>query len=295
MPSPYRDSLEALRDRIGALDLEIARLEETFTDVFWDDVAPGLSLLRPAEREPPGDDAMPEALMSATTEREERLAALQRVERDFPGIEERWTRPAPEPPPLELVFESWIERVDRAFKARGPGLGAFKATIAQVAPGTPLSPVESGGTGCVIEIDGVAFAVTFQDWATSRSAETQAVNAVAVRVPPGTAEVRAVPQDFGAELLSIFRMTQDIKLGHPDFDGYFLIQGDPDAARALITPTVRDRLLSLARQDIPTLHVSRGVARLWWSWELTPESLLTAIEALRELRGVPPTRPLRVV
>ena len=44
MPSPYRDSLEALRDRIGALDLEIARLEETFTDVFWDDVAPGLSL-----------------------------------------------------------------------------------------------------------------------------------------------------------------------------------------------------------------------------------------------------------
>ena len=293
MVSPYRDSLEALRQRIHALDAEIDSLERGYTETFWDCMAPTLDLSLPEKGNSPDKEATFEQLMAASSGREARIVELQRVERDWALIEERWRRPANDAPPLELVDANWATRVDRVLKIKGRGLAEFESVLEEHTPGVPIVGLEPDGLGCILEMEGVLHAVTYQSWSDSRSAEQEPLNKVSLRVAPGTSDVRLLPQNFGDELLSLLRMKQDIQLGHHDFDGFFLVQGDEDAANALLTDEVRVKLLSLARDDIPRLEVSQGVASLYWFWTLKRSSLETAMETLRILREVPPTRALR--
>ena len=293
MSSPYRDSLEALRQRIRALETEIGVLERSYSDAFWERLAPELPLDPPEIRWEPDEDATLEQLMGATNAREARLAALHEVERNFGQLEERWGRPSLEPPPLELIVANWTTRVDQALKIKGKVYDDYERVMAQYAPDVEIHEVEPDGLGCHIQSAGVPFAITVQGWSDSSSAEQEPLNKVSVCVPPGAGDVRLLPQNFADEVLALLRLKQDIQLGLPDFDGFFLIQGDEDTARAVLRSEVRQNLLGLARDDIPHFEMANGVASLYWFWKLKRSSLELAMEALRIIHEVPPTRGLR--
>ncbi len=293
MASPYRDATEAVRSRIAALDEQIAELERSWTPVFWEEVAPRYSLAPPSELVSPPGGADAEALMRAAAEREERLLALGRVTSAYREIEAWWLIPSPEPPPLRLLTETLSVRWNRPFKSSGSGLKAFTDTVQTLELDLEIRKLKPNGLGAVVEVDGVPYGVTYQGWSTSNSADQEPLNMVTVRVPPGAAPLQLKPQNIGDEIMTMLRLRQDIVLNHQHFDGYFLVQGDTAAAKAMLTPAVCDRLLQIAHDDIPGLDVSQGLARLWWLYDLKRSSLDAAIKALRLIREAQPTRALR--
>ncbi len=296
MSSPYRDSLDVLRNRLHALDRERADIEESYTDLFWSDVAPSIPLAPP--RAPPSlsEQAEIDELTGAIEALETRLADLHSVERGFPGILKEWSEPAAEVPHCKgtTVFDVVQGVIARAIMD-DPYLPAFDRMIKALeidGNAHVLEPSRSARTA-TFQVAGVPFDSRCETYQPNRSGDWKVDMTVQTTVPGLFGDLQLSPQGFGAEVLIALRLKQDIKMEHSEFDGYFVVKGDVDTARAVLTDEVRASLLVIAKEDIPLLVVSRGLATLLWRFEPNLLSMKAAIEALSAIRGAVPTRSLK--
>ena len=70
-------------------------------------------------------------------------------------------------------------------------------------------------------------------------------------------------------------------------DGQFIVEGDEQAARRLLTREVQEAMLLIARQDLPVLEVKPGCADLNWEYDLTVAGVGAAVEVLGAIRDAP--------
>jgi len=76
-------------------------------------------------------------------------------------------------------------------------------------------------------------------------------------------------------------LAHEVQLGDPAFDDAFWVRGDPDLAKALLAPRVREELLVLSWRT-PRLSVKSGLVDVEWQgrWEPTRQGeLLDAVRA----------------
>lgn len=295
MGVPYRDSLETMRERARALEVEVEELESGYTSFFWEEVAPRirLALPKPFSSLPAASD--PEVLSQAIAAREERLMTLQRLERDLPLIEHEWRRPSDEVPDCRKSTLFDLQgSVTRAF-VKDPYIEISERVLRQLEADHPFQ-VEKDGKGARVaslSSDGAPFKLRCESYMTQRHGDWTIDVTVQTTVPRLFGDVRLSPQGFGSELLIALRMKRDIKLGARDFDGYFVVQGHEPTAQMILDADVQRSLLEIAKEDIPKLMVGKGVATLLWHFEPNLRCLQAAIDALKGIRRAPPARALK--
>lgn len=295
MASPYRDSTEALRIRLRAAGEAAAAEEARYTALFWKEVAPTLGLAPPRPEEAVPAAAKVEALAAAVEEREARLEALNRTDRDFPAILAAWSRPAAEVPPCRPSAVLGLGGAMARPFVEDRCLPAFESAVGALGTDGPAAIEQRGASARAtsFSLGGVPFQARCETYMTQRSGDWVADVTVQTTVPALFGEVELRPQGFGAELAIALHLAQDIKVGDADFDGTFVVRGHEATAKAILSKEVRARLLAIAKQDIPRLVVSRGLATLLWHFEPSAESLRAAVEALATIRRAPACRSLR--
>ena len=293
MNSPYRDSLEAQRDRLKSIESQIHDIEESLSDFFWESVARTLPLPEPVEAADPASYSDQTELGRALADREERLFALQRTQNALPRLEQSWRTPAEDVPPLVPPFRIDLRAsVTRAI-AGDPHLPLFVKSLSRLSPETDILKDRENAYRASLMSDGVPFQVMCESYmGQHHGGDWQVELTVQTTVSHLAEELQLSPQGFGNELLIALRLKQDIKIGNAEFDGYFVVRGAKAAAEAMLTSEVREGLMTIAREDIPQLVVARGLAILRWSYEPNLHCLEAAFAALRGVRAAPPTRSL---
>lgn len=111
----------------------------------------------------------------------------------------------------------------------------------------------------------------------------------ATSISQAAADLRVEPATMQSDFLSILGVVNDREADDPEFDGLFLVRGDADWARAVLSPHVRQRLSWLARWDVPTLTVGGGKAQIrvpcevaWAHIREVVHSSLDVLAAVRE-------------
>lgn len=291
MADPFRDGAAAQLELLRSLDAQVAELEARLSPTFWRRVAETLGLEPPAAGAPLAADAPPEAVALRVAEREARLAALGRAHAEIGRLEAAFHAPAPGFPAITFEatnpsFTGWEASPDDR------GIAAFRRAAAGLAPGAALQEVWKGGYGGV-----VTFATPLGPCQASMDKykrQSEVRQKVVVR---GTAsrlhgELTVRPEGFIDPLLAKLGLKQDIQIGQEELDGLFLVQGDDDVARALLTDRARGALLTLIVQVRPELVVADGMVTVSWDGPVGPDVIGTALTLVDELRSAPPTRPL---
>jgi hypothetical protein len=109
---------------------------------------------------------------------------------------------------------------------------------------------------------------------------------VATTVARATPHVALTPETWGHTLAKAVGMRRDVALGDESFDGRFLVDADPGAARRILRPELRAALLAIARDDVPALRIREGEAVLSWSFEPSDRALDAAFFILGRLRAM---------
>lgn len=295
MNGPYRDAFRARRERALALGQQISDLEAGFSEFFWSEVASTLDLDLPAEVELPDDDSDDRALDEVIAASEGRLAALQRVMRDYHRIEEAWRLPAPQVPPCSLKGgEHRQPSFTYAFTKR-PHCPSFQKLVAGFTLASTIEEVGFGGFDrrVALVFEEVPFQLLYESNLSDKTHKFLPEISVQTTVSELSGELQLTRQGFVSEILIAARLRQDIKIGDCKFDGTFVIRGEEAAAEAMLTPKVRRDLLEVPKVDIPRLLVSKGLARLTWTFGPNRRILEAAMFALRGIRQAPPTKSLR--
>jgi len=108
---------------------------------------------------------------------------------------------------------------------------------------------------------------------------------VATGISRGAPRLRVYAEELRHTLLlKPLNLIMDQDLGNPSFDGQFIVEGEQEAARRLITREVQQALLLIARQDMPVLEVKPEAAYLYWDYDLTVAGVGAAVEALGAIR-----------
>jgi hypothetical protein len=75
--------------------------------------------------------------------------------------------------------------------------------------------------------------------------------------PPTHGPVRLRPQTFGDDLAGLVGFG-DLRFDHEVFDSLYFVKGKPDDLHAIFRRPLRDALVALSRQDIPSLTIGDG-------------------------------------
>lgn len=109
------------------------------------------------------------------------------------------------------------------------------------------------------------------------------VTTVALAMP----KLRLIAEGLRHSILEALGIIRDVSIGQLSFDGIFVIDATPQAARGLLVPPVREGLLAVAHYDVPELTVADGFAALKWRYEPNSEAFRGAVQALQALREIP--------
>jgi hypothetical protein len=292
MGAPYRDSQEMMRERARMLEDEVKTKEARYSVFFWQEVAPRVNLPQPAPFPTLNEELAPEALNQAVADREARLASLEQIERALPELELEWGRPSPDVPDCAASTIFDIQGSLTRMLLSDPYIAVIDRALRRLESEVPFTVKEEGkgARSAAIMSDGVPLKIRCETFMTQRSGDWKIDVTVQTTVPRVFGVVRLSPQGFGSELLIGLGLKRDIKLGEREFDGYFVIQGHEPTVRAVLDEEVRRHLLDIAKDDIPSLILDKGLATLRWHFEPSDRCLRAAIAALKQIRRAPPER-----
>lgn len=103
--------------------------------------------------------------------------------------------------------------------------------------------------------------------------------------PLGTNELVLAPQFARHTIGKAFGLVADVEIDDPDIDTAFLIRGDSDFARAVITADLRDKLVAFSRFDVPKLTFEPGRISMTWRYDTSFELFVLATGVLRAARN----------
>jgi hypothetical protein len=279
----YRDPSQALRERIVELDRQIAKLEGSFSSVFWKSAAPDIDVPPPRTFERVDEGSNHDALMRAFEQREHRLQQLEGVLEDIEALERYWEQPRfaiRETIPLTLSAKTSPLSAAR--------LREFQEMMQLAVPGATIEP-RGKAARRVRFVDGENN--TFELLCTSYIGRLRGnvVTTLTIRttVPRLLGACRISSRSVLKELLISLRLLHPITTGDPSFDDFFVVGGDVETAKAILSPWVRMHLVDLAWNAAPTLTIGEGEARLERRWTADIQSIRSALAALRGVRSVP--------
>lgn len=299
MASVYRDPVHALRQRLDdALD-RIGHLEARLTPTFWRALgADARGVLRGLRAEVcEGRHPLHERAELAGRYAERLDAALRealgRSEIELMPPDE-CPAPQPESPTFPLGELFGAPRRDAA------ALASLRGRVGSIArrldPGVVVEDFGTRGVLARARVEGAPVVVTATlggggGWTAAGADEV--VLRARTSVGPRSGVLTLAPRGDALQLLSFLSRRRHACTGDDDFDGWFEVEAEPGAARALLTGEVRAALCAVARDDAPTLQVSAGVAELRWRFEPSHATVRAAVDALRGLRAAPPMPLLR--
>ena len=102
------------------------------------------------------------------------------------------------------------------------------------------------------------------------------------------APVEVRPKGILTDLFRVLHITEPAHSGDLDLDAQFALTAGRTEPPLLQSAIVRAALLEISRCEVPTLLVEPGIARLFWSFELTTPTfeplVRAALRCLREVR-----------
>jgi hypothetical protein len=295
MADVYRDPLVALRDRAGGLELQLAQLQtrlapevERLLPRQWAQTLQRdrdeVERLRGARDSQEGLLALADALQRYVADLEQLVAQAAEIEARLRAL----PATAPEPP-VRLLATSFQHEAEDLQDC----LDRLWRLLSSLAPRVQATTLREGGLRGVratFRLGQTPLALLYQGYAVPFDAFQPTALMVATNVAQATPRLALRPELARHVLLKPLGLTRDIELGAEQFDGLFIVDAEPDDARLLLTPEVRQGLLQIARYDIPHLEVGDGQATLRWRY--APE-LFTIKAAARVLAGLR-AAPLRI-
>lgn len=300
MAPVYRDHQHALRQRLDDVLQRAARRVDQLTPAFWrtlsEEQRRSLHALRASAHEEAR--AIPERLAAAERYAASIEAALVNAVARASHEEQAPAHcPAPQPDaptfPLGELFGAGRLRDESA-------LAQLRARVVSICRridgGHTLDDFGTRGVWASLRVDQAPFAVTATlgggpRW--SAGGVTEVALRVRTSVGPRAGLLRLSPRADSLHWLAFLSRRHASPTGDDTFDGWFDIDAEPGAARAMLCPEVRAALCVVARDDAPTLEVAGGVAELRWRFEPSHGTVRAAIDALRLLRDAPPMPLLR--
>ena len=294
MVSPYRDSRAALLERLRHTRSRVVAIEGTLTPIFWSEVAPGRGITPPRETDPPLGDSM-DALHEAVAVELGRLSILEQAVKEIDRIEGDLRTPAevvPRCQPRREVSEAEEEALS---DSSGLDLENLRAALAETTSDAVFDDASSMAVRVSANIEGLPVEMLYDSVARWNSKRPSTRITMQTTVSQLSGELVVTPQGLKDDLLGAFGLHDEVVLDQGSFDGIFVIRAEEAVARILLTDEVRAALLSLSREDVPTLEVGEGLARISWSYEPNARCLRVGARALGALRAAPPAKSLRRV
>jgi hypothetical protein len=286
----YRDPLEGLRARIEALTAQAKAREDLLSEALVaylpQTLAAELSNLRERVAAPARTR---EELSAVEIVLGHYLAALERAIAMAPDIEKAQTALptyAPEP-----EASTWLRPL--GFMPPGEGL---REQMASLEKSLAFSVGALTHDATYQRLNDYDWRVRFRVVSTPFSLLAQiafqnfdGIGEVRVRlatsVAPATPRLVVRPETTLHTLLAKpLRLLSDVDFDDELFDGTFLVQGEPEAARRMLGPEVRRALLEVARFDVPELRVEHGKAEIAFCFEPSARLLGAATQALTAIR-----------
>ena len=292
MADVYRDPLAALRDRVGGLELQVAQLQARLAPgverFLPEQLANALSQARAeVERLADARDAQGDLLALATA-LERHREALEQIVARAAELEARMRAlptTAPEPAVQLLTTSFQLEAED--LRDCLDRVGHLLAAVDDSAEATRLAEFGLRGVRATFRLGGTPLALLYQGYPAPFDAFHPTALIVATSVAPATPPLGLRPELARHVLLKPLGLTRDVELGAEHFDGLFIVDAEPDDARLLLTPEVRQGLLQIARYDIPHLEVEHGLATLRWRYAPELFTIKAAARVLAGLRAAP--------
>lgn len=279
----YRDAVQALSERIAELDRQIAKLEASFSTLFWRSAAQDIDLSVPQPLETVHERSDHDTLMAALEQRERRLSQLQAALNDIETLEARWERP--KFGFLDAIPTSRSIKTSPKTQAK---LREFEEMMRHAVPGATVEP-RGNAARRVRFVDGenTPFEVLCVNRASRFGGMTSTHLIVRTTVPLLLNTCQISSRSILRDLLVSLRLLHPIAIDDPSFDDFFIVRGDRETALAILTPWVRMHLVDLAWNAAPNLIVGHGEARLTRSWTADAQSIRTTLAVLRGVRATP--------
>jgi len=280
----------ALRDAVTALD---AGLTGLFWEVVHADVRRRLEATRPA-RSTDLAGLPEEELHAYVANAEAYLAAMQSLLAELPQAEALWSTASVEPPVLPArprVLADPVIAVE-VLAAEAAGWGALVRAVDPEAVWASRSGPAGVHDGR-FRYDGVAVRALWEPGDIHRNEGPDGVLALGVSMPRASEPMRLRSQSWGDELLSALGLRRDVRLGEDLFDGYFVVDAEPEVARAYLPAEVRAGLLRVALEDVPRVDVGPEGAVVSWGFAPSGTVLQAALGCLVAWHRMPPTRRFR--
>jgi hypothetical protein len=298
MASVYRDPVHALRQRLDDALARVAHLEARLTPTFWRSLGPEARRTLDSLRAEVAEERRPLHERAELAGRyAERLDAAVREALGCSEIDLAAPGDCPSPPPDSPAFplgeRFGLGRDDAALALLRGRLGSIARRLD---PGAQLEDFGARGVLARVRVEGAPLVLTGtlgRGGAWPGAAGTEVALRARTSVGPRAGVLTLAPRGDALQLLSLLTRRRHAGTGDDDFDGWFEVEAEPGAARALLGDDVRAALCAVARDDAPTLQVSAGVAELRWRFEPSHATVRAAVDALRGLRAAPPMPLLR--
>lgn len=279
--SIYRDPSAHLRESLQTLRQELASLVATLPPAFWEALPPRESAaLRDdvdRDRDPPPDE-----LPQAHARVRHRLDALRAHVAEIDALERVWCEVPDAVPAGAFPVGATAGSPDEDTAARVTAV--VLRALRDPSPDEVRVTAMVAGARAQFRHRGVRF--VYDVWRDDDGVGLAAHTAA----PRGAPSLRVRPEGMLDGVSRAFRG------GHSTFgerfDAFFVVEGEPLAVALLRQAPLRAALLDIAREDVPTLEVSPGSARVRWRFEPGGRSLAAAVTALHIARGCA-VRPLR--
>ena len=287
----YRDAQVGIRARLADLEQRLREREAEVTDAFWTslddhvrdrlaDLREGLELATSASF---SDLARAEALLAAYVDELDRLIAM------LPALEEEWLEvpdDVPDPPlhdeDSRLIAETHGQEFVKSFRTAVRDRHRDAEIIIE------KRRRSNANWSCLARFRdrNAPFALRATALANGNGGIGDVVMQLFTSVARATPALFVRHESLFAALGKAIGLKHEVEVGDASFDGLFLIQGSRQAVNRFLVPTVRSRLMTLARFDVPTLEVDppSRIASLIWCFEPAATALDAAIGVLSFIR-----------
>ncbi len=286
----YRDPLQALRARVQELAAQASEREARVTEELREhlpaELTAKLAQTRAAATEP---THTADELRAAEAALGEYRDALDEAIDLVPSIEEA-QRALPDQAPLLVPrtdLRPWLPfyPTDVLQEELTSLERAFASSVRAVGEAPSIQQLNEFDWSARFHAFGAPFSVLAQFGLEDSRGKPEIRMTVATTVAPGTPRLKLRPETLVHAVAKPLGIVREVEVGDEHFDGMFLIETDPDAARRMLTPLVRRALLDVAHYDVPTVLVSEGIAELHFRFEPSARSLKGACLALAEIRA----------
>ncbi|MFO0677292.1 MAG: hypothetical protein U0169_12220 [Polyangiaceae bacterium] len=290
----YRDVEAVLRSRVLELR-EVVRFRESRVPVRLvpfvpEDLASALAAARTLAATE-GDDAG--TLQLVVDALSELVRLLDVLHGRLPELEAAWAETGDDPP--APTFPDTLGTALFGFPDGQPALRAFEALVRSKDPHARFERRPDLEFVSRFRHRGVPFALAYRvrlsraalyfdnryEWV----APTAGDYFLATTAPNGSPAMSLRPQFPHHAIGKWFGFVEDLELGDPDVDGAFLVRGGREDVTTFVAGPFRDRLLQIARSDVPWFELAPGSTTLRWTFETDTTLLGHALAALTHVRA----------